>query len=293
VPRPNEEEMKKIALKAKATIDAKNTYLKNFDFYEDLDSEGKNELKKYVEQVKTRSEEDWQPPQPSSDAKIWRYISFTQLLSILEREEIWFTNASKFEDPYEGMVPKPNIEHRVEKVQEIAGCDQDEAKSLLSLYDIEGVTSRTFVNCWNISRHESAALWEQYLESSQGVAVTSQVRDLREAILTDEDVKFGEIEYIDYNSDRIPEGPIPPLYHKRNSFEYENEFRVSLIPEKENNPKDGKYVPVDTGKLINEIYLPPSSRGWFFNLIGEVIETYDVDCELKESEILSSPGYGV
>ena len=47
------------------------------------------------------------------------YLDFTQLTSILERERIWFSNIQQFEDPYEGTIPRKNIEEEIEKIKNL------------------------------------------------------------------------------------------------------------------------------------------------------------------------------
>jgi hypothetical protein len=235
------------------------------------------------------SSSDWQPPQPPSDAKIWRYISLTQLLSIMEREKLWFTCASAFDDPYEGVRPKKNIISKINEAKEISSDEKDTEEFYKYLFSKPMEIG--YVNCWNISPHESAALWKQYLEASQGVAITSTVRDIKQAFSTSRSLKYGKVKYIDYQSEKIPDGHTPPLYHKRKSFSHEDEFRISFI--EPNLDKKGTYINIDLDILINEIYFPPVSQNWFFDLIKKVSETYDVDCTFKESEIDSSPDYSL
>lgn len=255
---------------------------------EALNDEEKKKLSEYKKDLMDSNTNGWNPPLPSSDSKIWRYINFTQLLSILERSKMWFSSTSSFNDPYEGLMPKENIESRINDIIEMIDVDRQEAKILYKAMSLENA-GKGFVNCWNINDHESAALWEQYLEASQGVAITSTVEDIREAFHTDRELTFGKVEYINYQSKRIPEGQLPPIYHKRKSFEHEDEFRVSFVDS--DSDEKGEYINVDVERLINEIYFPPVSQSWFFDLIEDVSDTYGLDCEFQESEIHSRPGY--
>lgn len=250
-------------------------------------------IKKSVEkakEVRKSSGGRWDPPQPSSDSRIWRYLNFTQLQSILERDRLWFSNIEQFNDPYEGTIPKENVEEEVSEIASELDMSQDEAKTLHNsiVSSAESYVSGGYVNCWNINNHESAALWEQYLDSSQGVAICTTVERLENALaVSDRELVFGKVEYINYEREKIPGGELPPIFHKRRSFEHEKEYRVSFTDSEE--VEDGKYVDVDTSELIETIYLAPTSKSWFSDLVSEVLGTYDVDCNLEESEIYSNP----
>jgi hypothetical protein len=52
---------------------------------------------------------DWQTPKPDDEDNLWRYIDFTQLVSILENDALWFPRVSCFFDPYEGALPEAEI----------------------------------------------------------------------------------------------------------------------------------------------------------------------------------------
>lgn len=41
--------------------------------------------------------------------KIWRYIDFTKLVSMLSTQSLYFTRSDKLGDPFEGSYPKINV----------------------------------------------------------------------------------------------------------------------------------------------------------------------------------------
>ena len=259
--------------------------------FDKIDNKKHKDTLDKIRKIRFGTGEEWEPPQPSSDSRIWRYINLTELLSILERESLWFTDISNFEDPYEGTLPKRNAEDEIQKIAEEFDISKKSADQLHSfIVDSPGIIGY-YVNCWNLSSHESAALWEQYIETSQGVAISTTVERLKSSIDSDHSFTFGDVEYIDYEIETIPPGIIPMLYHKRKSFKHENEFRACIEPSEDENSDEGKYVKVDVDVLIDEIYLSPISPDWFESLIGEILKTYGVDCELKKSDLYSDPVY--
>ena len=259
------------------------------DDFEKIEDMGVNEVREIVSNIRIESEDDWTPPQPASDSRIWRYINLTQLLSILEKESLWFTDISNFEDPYEGTVPKGNVQDEIQEMSSRLEVSDETAKVLHSFYTDDPGIGGYYVNCWNLSPHESAALWEQYIDTSQGVAISTTVDNLKSAIGTDE-IMYGEVNYIDYEEESIPQGILPLLFHKRRSFKHENEFRI-CIGDSEADLGDGNYVDVEVGELIDQLYLSPISPNWFEDLITDILETYKIDCELQKSDLYSDPVY--
>lgn len=246
-----------------------------------------------AEDLRSQSSADWTPRQPSSDSRVWRYLNFTQLMSILERKSIWFSNISNFNDPYEGTIPRKNIQNEIERIADESDTDVDTARLVHEMvlsgnkYNESGL-----VNCWNKSEYESAALWEQYIEASEGVAISTSVERLKKSIEDNTiDLTFGEVKYINYETERIPDGILPTFYHKRKSFQHENEYRISFLPQSEDGTPVGEYVSINVDTLIDKLYLAPTTQSWFSNQVREVLETYDVDCELVQSDINSDPVY--
>lgn len=263
-----------------------------FKLADDISKEQISKAVDLLDSIRIDKEGTWEPSHPSSDSRIWRYLNFTQLQSILERDKIWFTNVTQFNDPYEGTVPQKNIEDEIEEIVEETGIGQGYAEEIHRQYMGTSYVKGGYVNCWNINPHESAALWEQYLDSPQGIAICTTVEQLEQSLhKSDRDLIFGEVEYIDYKRDRIPDGKLPPLYHKRKSFEHEDEFRVSFIESEPGDVGVGTYIGVDTETLIDRIYLSPLSQDWFGDLVDRVLDTYDVDCDLQRSGLYSNPAY--
>ncbi|MGN8214204.1 MULTISPECIES: hypothetical protein [Halococcus] len=149
-----------------------------------------------------------------------------------------------------------------------------------------------YVNCWNVNEHQSAALWEQYVDAREGVAVRTTVDRLHQALEPSQrEFVLGRVDYIDYDEDMIPQGNLPAIYHKRESFEHENEFRASYFSEEDDDEDlgSGFYVDVDKDTLIERVVISPIAPDWFSDLVERVLRRYDLDCELIESKLYSAP----
>lgn len=258
---------------------------------------------------------DWGTP-------VWRYISLPQLLSLLERESLYFSQADSFEDPFEGTLPKSNRE----EMQRELGDPSVPEKAVMLRDDMgprykigyENMATRiefyrriSYLNCWNALDHESVAMWKANLDSRHGAVVKSSAENLRDAFQTyDENQVFiGEVEYIDYEEEEIPyDNLLYPFIYKRKGFKHENELRAIITsPPLEGYPefegkmhgqempldwqsqKTGMYVQVDVEELVDEVRLSPNSPGWYRPLLESVIEKYDFDIPVNRSALNVTP----
>lgn len=62
---------------------------------------------------------------PAGGAKIWRYMNFTKLFSMLEAKALYFANVHSFSDPFEGSLTWRNQEARRQDIARQYGEDID------------------------------------------------------------------------------------------------------------------------------------------------------------------------
>lgn len=264
--------------------------------------------------------EPWHPKIPDDDTLVWRYIDFTQLISILERESLWFNRADLFDDPLEGSISRANVATRELRYEE-TDIPLPALETLSQA--IRGHRKTTYLNCWHLNSYESAAMWEQYSTNGQGIAIQTTVGDLIDA-LTDEPgvfisggdipddankinrlIKFGRVRYIDYDRQLIPENNLyAPVFHKRLSFSHENEFRaafsifgekveeqdgVGSIADSSLDVPPGMYIDIDIGKLIDTLYISPTSPEWFLEQVELIKERYEIKCAIQKSSLDEDP----
>lgn len=111
------------------------------------------------------------------------------------------------------------------------------------------------------------------------------------------------IDYIDYATDRIPDGSFAPqFFRKRRSFEHERELRAMVLQfprspdghrvDYERRPTDGGLdVPVDLDQLIEEIVIAPLAPAWFVELVARVARRYGVSVVPRQSTLDALPLY--
>ncbi len=235
------------------------------------------------------------------DIKVWRYMDFTKLISLIDTRRLFFTRADLFKDPFEGSYPKINIESRKKVPSEIPLELRDKyMEGMTKMYENNRHWPRyTAVSCWHMNEYESAAMWSLYLKSDEGIAVQSTFKKLKKSIIDEEDVYLGTVKYIDYEKDLIQSSNIfEPFVHKRKSFEHERELRGvltrwptssnSLDFEKE-TIQGGVPIKVDIEELIERIYVAPNSPKWFADLVKTAVKRYGYDIEVIQSQLNNSP----
>jgi hypothetical protein len=248
---------------------------------------------------------------PPTRSKIWRYIDFTKLVSMLDKKSLYFTSLEVLaeSDPFEGLLTRKMLE--IEKVtfrdlptairmgnpfygdekrfDEYKKASSPEVRTITKL-----LRAVTFVNSWHANDKESAAMWEVYLKSDEGVAIQSTVQRLINSFSDyGNDVCISQMKYLDYSTDFMAR--IDPLISKRNSFEYERELRAFIFNSElmfnDAVPPRGIYVPINLDELVDAIYVSPKSEKWFADLVGSVCVRYKLAKEVIQSDLASSALY--
>jgi hypothetical protein len=234
------------------------------------------------------------------DIKVWRYLDFTKLVSLVDSRRLYFTRADKFADPFEGSWPKINVAARQNVPDEIPKEGRESFQKEMSKLGLftKSLVKHNAINCWHMNEHESAAMWELYLKSDEGVAVQSTYRKLRDSFIDDEKVYVGVVRYIDYEKEWIDAGNLfGPYVHKRKSFEHEREVRalVAQWPKRFDAEQEtighGVKIRVDIERLMERIYVAPTAPSWFAELIQAVIQRYGYGFEVAQSQLNVEPVY--
>lgn len=249
---------------------------------------------------------EFKPPE-NEEIKVWRYMDFTKFVSLIDTQCLYFARADKFDDPFEGSLPRKNVHART---MLLASPDMPQDMSsgkINALLDFENQLSginrhmKKFVaiNCWHANEHESAAMWKLYLKSNDGIAIQSTYKRLRDSIIDDRRVYLGKVKYIDYENEVIRSNHgFAPYVHKRKSFEHEHEIRaVVTIPWTTTDTKITEQEPVDHGiqiridieSLIEKIYIAPGTPNWFADLVGAVTMRYNYTFKVVQSKLDEQP----
>ncbi len=230
---------------------------------------------------------------PDEHTTIWRYMDFTKFVSLLDKKALYFTRSDKFDDKFEGAIPKLTIKARE---AEVLGLETHLAEETLKVMSqgSRKVREWIFVNCWHINTIESAAMWEQYGQKNKGIAIRSTFARLRDSLSSSNHIMhIGMMNYIDYAKDMIPDGnAFHALFCKRRSFEHEHELRaVFLKPSVTNDSPSGLDISCELNILIDKIFVSPESPNWYRQLVNSILQKYGLDREAKRSKLDEDPFY--
>lgn len=219
------------------------------------------------------------------DARVWRFIDLPKLLSLIEDRALYFARLGTFEDPYEGRVSRP-----VAESMRGAG-EHPDVTAMQRLRTVESARELLYVSAWHLNEHESAAMWSVYSTRGHGMAVRSSVGRLKASVAEDpRDVLIGEVRYSDYDTDadwRM--NVIDTGYRKRKSYEHERELRLGLFDA--GAPQDGKHVRVEVERLIERIYVAPTSEAWLLDLVKRFVKKSGLSADVLRSGLLDGPVY--
>ncbi|MFA5405113.1 MAG: DUF2971 domain-containing protein [Ignavibacteria bacterium] len=250
--------------------------------------------------------------------KIWRYMDFTKLVSLLQKEKLFFpsTRTLKKIDPWEGTYLKKSLEYRLAedcKFMQMKGekPTYEKIKDMSEKWNncYENFINLNCISCWHYNSIESAAMWRLYLKSNEGIAIQTDVKSIKRAFAnSDSKVYFSKIWYKDYENDIFYSKDVLksvgyrnanlliPFICKRKNYEHEKEYRAIVTVENNNKEQinfakenGGIFVPVDLKLLIKKIILAPGSPPWFKELVEGTLKTYNFDVEVVPSVVDDEP----
>jgi hypothetical protein len=273
---------------------------------------------------------------PDVNAKLWRYMDLTKLLGIVATKTLRFTHISKFDDKYEGYVPVPSIEEYHELLKPLkemlqsvldttSQTDPAILKVVKELFASQTNASekyektiklrkeardRFYVNCWHLNENESAAMWQLYLRSNEGVAIQTTTERLIDTFNTEpRTIYIGKVDYIDFDATPLSNleneraknerimahrrhsfsEPITFPFVKRPSFSHEQEVRAVYMSTDDTPVTPGCDIVVDTEGLVENVYIAPTCQPWIKSLIESILDKYELKRAVKQSSLAVDP----
>jgi hypothetical protein len=165
----------------------------------------------------------YNPPE-NVNAKIWRFMDLSKCIYMLTSNNLFFSRADKLGDDFEGSWPNKSIEDRNKLVtKEKTESFSDFAKNLCKY---------AAITCWHVNEYESAAMWDLYLKTGEGIAIQSTYQRLYNCLHNSaEAIRLGLVRYIDYDKDGFLNAGnmVEAFIHKRKSYSHENELRAAIF----------------------------------------------------------------
>lgn len=238
---------------------------------------------------------------PSPEATLWRYMNFTQFVSLMDRQSLHFARVDRLGDRFEGAMTVPEIE--AYPSEDVGSAD---ALAFFVAHTLAKVTRHiVFVSCWHENPHKSAAMWKLYSSETDGIAIQTDFRSLAESFLCPDSIHIGKMKYLDYYTDLPDDGTLHSRFlNKRHEFAHEKEVRAICLGDFRKRFEGrsdvtvdeipvGQYYDVDLDKLIQRIVVAPFAEEWLVDLVSSVATKYDLGDRVTSSILGDDPGWDI
>jgi hypothetical protein len=226
-------------------------------------------------------------PRMPDDTPLWRHLNLSGVLETIQTRRLRLTRVDRFQDPFEGSVPKQTIEdqnvlfigaesrrHMLNRIAahhgDLPAIDPPDEDSWTLIARLRRARTRSaHASCWSAG-DESEALWRLYCNDGMpgvGVALRTSLGPL-EASVSGHDLFVSPITYRLYHNGPAFTDEMDHLLHKRLGFAAERELRLLkfddaqfrlLVPKGGSPPElpDHIYVDWAPADVISEIVISP------------------------------------
>ena len=229
--------------------------------------------------------------------KIWRYLSFEKFKSLIEDSSLFFCRIDGFwkdGDKWEGLFPIQVIEKF--KLAERSLPSNDGWQYTFLEWHRKKEAPSHLINCWHANDAESYAMWKLYTKyDNLSIAIQSSIGRLKQSFdATEERILIGEVEYIDFRNKNFENrffnidmpNTLKTFLFKWHYFKFENEIRAILNKAyKKHRAKKGILVKIDLTKLVDCIYLSPTSSEEDEIKIKDFLRQNDYSFAIQNSDL--------
>jgi hypothetical protein len=211
----------------------------------------------------------------TESSMVWRYMSFSRFMWLLQNKQLWLARADTLEDQWELAITDEEIEYLAARTP---ATSSDENRKETKLERTKRISqlwrTTTFVNCWCALEYESHALWRVFCGSREGVAIQTSWSKLNAVT---EDLRVAQVVYSSLAQYRDPELERVVL-RKRRMYEYENEVRIIAHHDTPSltliKGELGFRLPFDPGRDLDWVFVHPESDQSFMDVVLSAVDHY-------------------
>jgi hypothetical protein len=224
------------------------------------------------------------PPLKFSSEKVWRYMSFSRLVWLLQNKRLWLSRADLLGDPWEIAFAGNQLQYVVSRHPPRVLTSENELPPETAMERsariIRAWRQETFVSCWSASEHESHALWRIYCRSHEGVAIQTTLGRLQDSV---GQLPIYRVKYEEPGRERVTPMPADLIAKKRPMFAYEQEVRVvaglgemehDALIEQLNSPPPGRSIEWDPEVHLESLWVHPDADESFMATVSSIVEHY-------------------
>jgi hypothetical protein len=209
---------------------------------------------------------------------LWRYMSFTKFLWLIQNKKLWLARADTLNDLWELALAGEQLEHVISRhpIPSLPTRQSEETAMERATRINKIWRETTFISCWSSAEHESYALWKLFCGSSDGVAISVPKRWLHQAL--DKKVPLHVVTYGNPGTELRTPTPLHLATKKRLMFEYEREVRaIATTDTSDPNLVKGEFgctYPIDPGRLITSIAVHPEADSTLMEAVVRAVDDY-------------------
>jgi len=207
--------------------------------------------------------------------KVWRYMSFSRFVWLLQNGQPWLSRADLLGDPWEISLAGDQLSHVISRhpietlpsTAEKPETSMERSERIIKMWRLQ-----TFINCWSAADHESHALWRIYCQSFEGVAIQTTLNKLKASV---GGMKVYAVDYEIPGSRKQTPTHIDLSTKKRPMFAYESEVRIiHYIKDRLEPSLKGYTLDWDVTNCVGSIRVHPEADHSFMDTVTAAVETY-------------------
>jgi hypothetical protein len=226
---------------------------------------------------------------PPLATTVWHYVRFDYFQALMKNGAMWFTRIDKQSDKMDGTYSEANASQMTPAsknlIDSLGIVEGPKWAQLLQTNDI--LRKKAYVHCWSIRPHESAWMWNAFLQGTvRSVAIRSTIGHLG-AALSGQQVDFLRVIYYPPGIPR-PDWSYTAPFSAKDKIKHREERELRLMSVTEIGAADeGEYklIPTDTKPLIGKIVVHPLSPPEFQKEVRSELRRYSIGVHVARSEL--------
>lgn len=209
-----------------------------------------------------------------SHNKVWRYLSLSRFIWLLQRKQLWLSRVDLLEDPWECAITGEEMSYLAQRAPITPVGAVAEAVNQRLKRITEEWRRTTYINCWCGREEESHALWRVFCGPKEGVAICSTWGKLMDLA---QNMRLVEVDYTGYDRVRTPNITKVSM-RKRQMYDYEQEVRI-IAQQDTPNPnlikeESGFRLGFEPADFIDVIVVHPEADDSFNQVVVGIVDTY-------------------
>lgn len=214
-----------------------------------------------------------------NDTKIWRYLTMSKFLDLIDSASLYFARIDRFTDNLEGTAPLSNIKNILADTEK----NDTQKREGFRLFKTRMENNRkvSFACCWHINTKINHTMWDEYgANSIESICIQSNLKRINNVLaisglpFLNKPVQYFDEPYFNQNVYWFP------TLFKRRKYDYEQEYRCLLFAF--GLEKTGFKLKIDINQLINKIHIHPKASKDFFKTIQLLIKAKGLNVSITK-----------